>query len=186
MPLHPDEQSPDSVEIVAGNVLGATVIFLLFQVFVMIVFLVFAFLLPELGVCSHAVGERLAIVFALLGEAILVTYLVRMVRKGISGVPVKPGAYPVDPAPAPSTFDRRVERMMLLGAVLAVAWSLLIGLGPSGARIALMVIEGFTILFLLIVIATSWFVRRKVSTAAVIALAATVLSLGLATGIFRP
>jgi len=185
MRLAPDKPPFDSVEIVAGNVLGATVIFLLFQVFVMIVFLVFAVLLPGIGTLSPAVGERLGILFALLGEAILVTYLVRMVRKGISGVP-KLREYPVDPALEPSTFDRRLERMMILGAVCGIAWSLLIGLGPSGARIALMVIEAFTILFLLIVIATSWILRRRVSTVAVVALGATVLSLGLATGIFRP
>jgi len=55
--------------------------------------------------------------------------------------------------------------------------------GISG--IALTVIEAFAALFLLIAIATSWFLRRRVSTAAVVALGATVLSLGLATGIFR-
>jgi len=51
------------------------------------------------------------------------------------------------------------------------------------SRIALTVIEAFAALFLLIAI--SWFLRRRVSTAAVVALGATVLSLGLATGIFH-
>src|SRR5262245_32915941 len=69
----PQEKPYDSVEIAAGNLMGAAVIFLLLQVPVMIIFLVFVILLPGLGVLSTEDGAKLGMALALIAEVVLVT-----------------------------------------------------------------------------------------------------------------
>jgi len=180
-------QPPDPTEIVAGNILGAVVIFILLQVPVMILLAIFAILLPGLGVTTPAVGGELGIAVALVSEAALILYLVRMVRRGIRPevdvYTLSAGAFPT--GEDSQDFERRLERLMILGALLGIGCSLLMGLGSFGARVALTVIEAFAILFLMVVIATRWFLTRRVSAVALIALGVTVLSVGLATGLIR-
>jgi hypothetical protein len=183
MRLLPETPPPDSTEIVAGNVLGALVIFLLLQVPVMILFLVLAVLLPELGIVSRTLGSWLGIAGVLVGEGILIISLVRMVRRRIGP---RPRSVSLASATEESSeFERRLERLIILAALAGVVCSLLMGLGSSGARVALTVIEAFAVIFLVVVIATRWFVTRRVSTAALLALAATLLSVGFAMGLIR-
>ena|GEM_PF-2655875 len=165
----------------AGTLMGAAVIFLLLQVPVMIVFLIFVILLPGLGVLSPVVGERLGIAAALLAEILILAYLTRMVRRGV-GTPATALVHPIADSPV---FERRLERLMMVGAILGMVCSLLLGLGSFGAKVALTVIEAFAALFLLLAIATRWFLTRRVSLWGVIALAAILFSFGLATGVIR-
>ncbi len=177
--------SEHSVEMAAGNVMGAAVIFLLLQVPVMILFMVCATLLPGLGILSPTVGERLGIALGLVAEVMLVVFLVRMVRRNVGKSVVSPSPSPVDPAQESAALERRLERLMMAGAILGIVCTLLMGLGSFGAKVALTVIEAFAALFLLLTITTRWFLTRKVSTWGVAALAAILFSFGLAAGFIR-
>jgi hypothetical protein len=177
------ETRSEFVETVAGTLLGATVVFLLLQVLVLVVLLVGAVLLPGLGLVTPATGETLGIAGALVAEAALIASLVRMVRRNMASRPLPPQVSQAAPPTAEApVFERRLEKAMMVGAMLGVCASLLLGLGPAAARIALTVIEAFAALFLLVAIATRWFLTREVRGWAMVALILTLGSLWVAVG----
>jgi hypothetical protein len=174
----------ESVEAVSGNVLGALVAFFLLQVPVLVLAMVIGILLPGLGVVAPFDAESLSIAVVLLAEAILIGSLTRVVRGNLAVPSQESSVTSSGGSEASPRMVRPLEELMLAGALIGVAASLLMGLGPSAARIALTVIEAFASLLLLVVVATRWIMSHRASPMAVVALCATLCSLWLATRTF--
>jgi len=182
MPVRRKKFDDHVVGILALITMHNVLLFLILQVPVMIVLTVILVLLPGLGVISEDTAAYLMAVVGILAEVTLLVVLIQLSRAAFRASQQQPeadiaAAHNTDSPPPPPFREIHLEMAFGIAAAVALSWCFVIGLESPSFRIALIVIEEFALLFLLIFMTVRLVATGKVRPLALATLTLTALSL---------
>lgn len=153
-------------------------LFLMLQILLLIGVMVIGFLLPELGVIPEKIAKISAIAFIISTELSLIVVLIKSARKKFI-IELEKIYYERVTGDLDSNIafeESHLETIFSVTALGSIIWCYLIGLNSLAIQIILLVLTGFTMVFIIIYVIIRFLTTNELRLTAVLSIVLTSIS----------
>jgi hypothetical protein len=180
-PMHPDERhalDQAGVGLLASHCFYALVIFLFLQIGVWIPLEFFVVIISALFNISSKLISGISLAYMLVSELAIIIILTRLTRRRFLSdfAQLKTGDTGPTYARGFAFNETAVEWLMVVTAAASMAWVIAMGLPFASAKVALVVVESFSVAFLVLFSLARLAITKEIRWRALLAIVLSVLS----------